>query len=121
MTTMTHSARGESPTRWLVRPTATLDGSVEVTSRPKPAERVFEIQSPNGYARTVAGTIEYLDDEARTYVVRTRAGEFVRVPMRDITSERGILPGDEDIGRPGAVVAGTGLVWSGGRISNHRP
>jgi hypothetical protein len=57
-----------------------------------PRSATFEIESPNGYARTVVGTIEYLGDEARTYMVRSRIGELVRVPLRDIKREHGHLP-----------------------------
>jgi hypothetical protein len=38
------------------------------------------------------GRVAYLDDEAQTYMVLTRAGILVRVPLRDITSSRGVPP-----------------------------
>jgi hypothetical protein len=94
MTRLTNSVRLEVPTRAPVRPAAPLDHSLDPASEPKPrpAERTFEIESPNGYARTVVGTIEHLDDETRTYVVRTRSGSLVGVPLRDITMEYGSFP-----------------------------
>lgn len=52
-------------------------------------ENSFDVSSHGGYARTVTGTIEYLDDEAETFMVRTREGEIVRVPLRDVVSTRG--------------------------------
>ena len=94
MTTLTDTVGIEVPSRTPVRPAAPLDDSMHQPSTPKlrSAERTFEIESPNGYARTVVGTIEYLDEEARTYVVRTRTGSLARVPLRDITGEHGYLP-----------------------------
>jgi hypothetical protein len=32
----------------------------------------------------VTGTIAYLDDEAKTYMVRALDGELIRVPLRDV-------------------------------------
>ena len=93
MTTLTDSIPLDVPARSPIQPAAPLDRSVERESKPKPAERTFEIESPNGYLRTVVGTIEYLDEEANTYMVRSRTGELVRVPMRDIKREHGFLPG----------------------------
>ena len=60
----------ETPFRSPVRPAAPLDprtasGEGDVS---------FEVESPGGYRRTVTGTIAYLDDEAKTYMVRTRWG-----------------------------------------------
>jgi hypothetical protein len=92
MTTLTDPVRLASPARTPIRPTAPLDRMGDRPSKPKPAERTFEIESPNGYARTVAGTIEYLDEEARTYMVRSNTGGLVRVPLRDIKAEHGFLP-----------------------------
>jgi len=51
-------------------------------------ETSFELQSHGGYARTVTGTIEYLDSEAQTFMVRVRDGLLSRVPLRDVTSVR---------------------------------
>jgi hypothetical protein len=87
MTTLMDSVRVDVPARAPVQPAAPLDHPVDPASKPRPAERTFAIESPNGYARTVVGTIEYLDDEARTYMVRTRTGDLVRVPLRDIANE----------------------------------
>jgi hypothetical protein len=85
MTTLTDPVLLAVPGRAPIQPAAPLDRS---GSKPRPAERTFEIESPNGYARTVVGTVEYFDDEAATYMVRS-AGELVRVPLRDIKTEHG--------------------------------
>ncbi len=87
MTMLTDSVRLDVPARAPIEPTA----SVDPVSRLGRAERVFEIESPNGYLRTVAGTIEYLDDAANTYMVRSSTGELLRVPLRDIRGEHGVV------------------------------
>ena len=46
----------------------------------------FELASHGGYARSVTGTVTYLDEEAHTFMVRDRGGRLLRVPLRDITS-----------------------------------
>jgi hypothetical protein len=51
----------------------------------------FELASRGGYARTVTGTIAYLDEQAETYMVLAD-GELLRVPLRDITSRRDETP-----------------------------
>jgi hypothetical protein len=81
-----------TPPRAPIEPAAPLDRSSVPPPKPAPGERTFELESPNGYARTVVGTIAYLDDEARTYMVRS-AGALVRVPLRDIKAEYGSPPG----------------------------
>ena len=50
------------------------------------SEISFELESHGGYARTVIGTIAYLDEEARTFLVRVLDGGLIRVPLRDVTS-----------------------------------
>jgi hypothetical protein len=79
------------PSRSAVEPTAPLDRPAERHPRPRRAERVFDLVSPNGYLRTVTGTIEYLDEEANTYMVRGGTGELLRVPLRDIRAEHGVV------------------------------
>lgn len=44
----------------------------------------FELESHGGHLRTVSGTIAYLDNEAKTYMVSAADGELLRVPVRDI-------------------------------------
>jgi hypothetical protein len=51
----------------------------------------FELASRGGYARTVTGTIAYLDEQAETYMVLAD-GELLRVPLRDITSRHEETP-----------------------------
>jgi hypothetical protein len=91
MTTLTDPVPLATPPRAPTEPAAPLDRLGASPSRPRPAERTFELESPNGYARTVVGIVEYLDDEACTYMVRS-AGELVRVPLRDIKAERQASP-----------------------------
>jgi len=50
------------------------------------SETSFEVESHGGYARTVVGTVAYLDEEAETFMVRVRDGGLIRVPLRDVTS-----------------------------------
>jgi hypothetical protein len=59
-------------------------------AEPRSLECSFEVESPGGYARTVVGQIAYFDDEAQTYMVLTRDGVLVRVPLRDITNSDGV-------------------------------
>ncbi len=94
MTVLTDSLRLDVPARSPVEPAAPVDPPVEAVSRPSRAERTFELESPNGYLRTVVGTIEYLDEGANTYMVRSRAGDLLRVPLRDIRGEHGLVRGE---------------------------
>jgi hypothetical protein len=49
-------------------------------------ETSFELSSHGGYARTVIGTVAYLDEEAQTFMIRARDGGLIRVPLRDVTA-----------------------------------
>lgn len=86
MTVLTDPIQLDTPSRSPVKPTAPVDLPLELGPKPSPAERWFEVSSPNGYFRTVVGTIEYVDGEADTYMVRERTGGLVRVPVRDINA-----------------------------------
>jgi hypothetical protein len=86
MTTLVDTVRIEAPPRSPVQPAAPLDPPRDVASESHSDERSFEVESRGGYTRTVVGRIAYLDEEAQTYMVRTRTGMLVRVPLRDITS-----------------------------------
>jgi hypothetical protein len=90
MTTLIDTVRIEVPTRSPVQPAAPLDPPRDNASRS--TERSFEVESRGGYARTVVGQVAYLDEEAQTYMVLTRNGVLVRVPLRDITSSHGVPP-----------------------------
>ncbi len=59
------------------------------------SETTFELESHGGYAHTVTGTIAYLDEEARTFMVREPDGRLTPVPLRDVTSARGNLSDDD--------------------------
>jgi hypothetical protein len=76
----------------------TLIDTVRIATEPRPLERSFEVESRGGYARTVVGRLAYFDEEAQTYMVLTRDGVLIRVPLRDITSSRGVS-------RKGPIVA----------------
>ena len=52
------------------------------------AARSFKVASHGGYARTVTGTVAYLDEEAETFMVRDAEAKLHRVPLRDIVSAR---------------------------------
>ncbi len=45
----------------------------------------FEVESHGGHLRTVTGTIEYLDEEAETFMMR-EDDRRLRVPIRDVRS-----------------------------------
>jgi hypothetical protein len=96
MTTLIDTVRIEAPKRSPVRPASPLDPSWDNNSETGSRERSFEVASRGGYARTVVGRVAYLDEEAQTYMVLTRSGVLVRVPLRDITSSRGV-PGRSPI------------------------
>ena len=81
MTTLTDTVRIEAPTRPPVRPTAPLDAPRDTATESRSLERSFEVESRGGYARTVVGRLAYFDDEAQTYMVLTRDGVLVRVPL----------------------------------------
>jgi hypothetical protein len=89
MTTLADPVRIEAPTKVPVRPASPLD-RWDTNSETRSRERAFEVASRGGYARTVVGRLAYFDEEAQTYMVLTRDGPFVRVPLRDITSSHGV-------------------------------
>jgi hypothetical protein len=81
------------------------------------SEISVELESRGGYARTVTGTVAYLDDEAQTLMVRVAAGRVVRVPLRDITSAHDVsTEPDRSIDRD-IDGLGTGSVGTVDRIS----
>jgi hypothetical protein len=90
MTTLTDTVRIEAPARPPSRPAAAVDRSWDTNSKTRSLERSFEVESPGGHARTVVGRLAYFDEEAQTYMVLTRDGTLVRVPLRDITSSSGV-------------------------------
>jgi hypothetical protein len=96
MTTLMDSVHIEVPTRSPVQPAAPLDPPRDTASESRVPETAFEVESRGGYARTVVGRVAFLDDEAQTYMVLTRAGMLVRVPLRDITSSH-VVSVDESV------------------------
>lgn len=88
MTTLIDTVRIESVARPPSKPAAQVDAPGATESRS--LERSFEVESRGGHARTVVGRLAYFDDEAQTYMVLTHSGVLVRVPLRDITSSRGV-------------------------------
>jgi hypothetical protein len=49
-------------------------------------ETTFDLMSRGGYSRSVTGTIAYLDEEARTFMVQGRDSRLIRVPLREVAS-----------------------------------
>jgi hypothetical protein len=90
MTTLMDPVRIEAETRPPAGPGSPLDRSWDNDSETRSRERSFEVASRGGYARTVVGRLAYFDEEAQTYMVLTPSGALVRVPLRDITSSRGV-------------------------------
>jgi hypothetical protein len=81
------------------------------------SEISVELESRGGYARTVTGTVAYLDEEAQTLMVRVAAGRLVRVPLRDVVSARdGSSEPDRSSGRD-VDGLGTGSVGTVDRVS----
>jgi hypothetical protein len=73
-----------------VKQSVSLDTPRDAATDPRSLERSFEVESRGGHARTVVGRLAYFDEEAQTYMVLTRDGVLVRVPLRDITSSHGV-------------------------------
>ena len=92
-TTLTDAVRIDVPTSSPVRPTAPVDPPRDTATESRSRERWFEVESPGGHLRTVVGQLAYFDDEAQTYMVLTRSGVLVGVPLRDIKSSRGVPRG----------------------------
>jgi hypothetical protein len=90
MTTLMDPVGIEVETRPRVGPGSPLDRSWDNHSETRSRERSFEVASRGGYLRTVVGRLAYFDDEAQAYMVLTRDGVLVRVPLRDITSSHGV-------------------------------
>jgi hypothetical protein len=90
MTTLMETVHIEAPTRSPSKPEVPVDARRDTPSESRSLERSFEVESRGGYARTVVGRLAYFDDEAQTYMVLTRSGVLVRVPLRDITSSHGV-------------------------------
>jgi hypothetical protein len=88
MTTLVDTDRTEAPER--PRSKLAVDAGRDSPTHPRSLERSFEVESPGGYLRTVVGRLAYFDDEAQTYMVLTRDGVLVRVPLRDVTRSHGV-------------------------------
>jgi phosphatidate phosphatase APP1 len=71
-------------------------------------ETSFALESRGGYARTVTGTVEQLDEEAQTFMVRAHDGRLMRVPIRDVTSFHQRASNEHDELRSGVDVEGLG-------------
>lgn len=96
MTTLMDPVRIEVPKRSPVRPTAPVDPPRDTSTGSGSLERSFELESRGGHLRTVVGQLACFDDEAQTYMVLTRSGVLVRVPLRDITSSH-VVSADEAV------------------------
>ena len=78
MVSLTDPLRIDVPARASVRPAAPIDHPIETPTR------TFHLESRGGYARSVVGTVAYLDIAAMTYMVVTAGGVLTRVPLREI-------------------------------------
>jgi hypothetical protein len=77
--------RGEADLR--ARPTLAEELLASFRNGELDSETTFELGSRGGYARSVTGTISYLDMEAHTFMVRNEDdGGLTRVPLRDVTA-----------------------------------
>jgi hypothetical protein len=90
MTTLMDTVRIDAPKRSPVRPASPLDPSWDNNSKTRSRERSFEVASTRRIRSDRRGPARLLDEEAQTYMVLTRDGTLVRVPLRDITSSRGV-------------------------------
>jgi hypothetical protein len=52
----------------------------------------FQFELPNGYIGEAVGVLESYDEEAETYLVRTRDGELARVPKRGVRFGKVVAP-----------------------------
>ena len=75
--------RGEAELR--ARPTLAEELLASFRSGDLDSETTFELGSRGGYARSVTGTVTYLDGEAHTFMVQNKEGRLIRVPLRDVT------------------------------------
>jgi hypothetical protein len=88
MTTLVDTDRTEAPER--PRSKLAVDAGRDTPTESRSLERSFEVASRGGFARTIVGRLAYFDEEAQTYMVLTRSGALVRVPLRDIRSSSGV-------------------------------
>jgi len=72
------------------------------------SETSFQVASHEGYARTVVGTVAWLDEQAQTFIVRARDGGLIGVPLRDITSADARPSSEPDDSSSGLDVSGLG-------------
>lgn len=61
-----------------------MDARNQVTPSDIGKRVTFQFILPNGHVSEVVGMFELFDDGARTYMVRNKHGETVRVPERDV-------------------------------------
>ena len=52
----------------------------------------FQFELPNGYVGEALGHLESYDEGAATYMVRTKSGDLVRVPLRGVRFGK-VVPG----------------------------
>jgi hypothetical protein len=52
----------------------------------------FQYELPNGFVGEAVGELEAWDEEANTYLVRTKTGELTRVPAHGVRYGK-IVPG----------------------------
>jgi len=52
----------------------------------------FQFELPNGYIGEAVGVLEAYDEEAETFLVRTKDGELARVPKRGVRFGKVVTP-----------------------------
>ena len=90
MTSLMDTVRTEAPARAPLKPVVPVAEARDATTESRSLERSFEVESARRILSAVVGRLAYFDDEAQTYMVLTRDGVLVRVPLRDITSSHGV-------------------------------
>jgi len=52
----------------------------------------FQFELPNGYIGEAVGVLEAYDEEAETFLVRTKDGEQARIPRRGVRFGKVVSP-----------------------------
>jgi len=69
-----------------------MKGPIQVTPDDIGKRVSFQFELPNGYIGEAVGLLESYDEEAETYLVRTKDGELARVPRRGVRFGKVVSP-----------------------------
>jgi hypothetical protein len=69
-----------------------MKGPNQVTTDDVGKRVSFQFELPNGYIGEAVGLLESYDEEAETYLVRTKDGELARVPKRGVRFGKVVSP-----------------------------